>query len=178
VVEKARIIIKYCWRITKYDLKKRNSQGWFIEDTWISYGDIGSIYQGKKLTYDEYVRVEDLYIAAIVLLMNCLDVSHLQVRYLENHGSINEDTSADKEEVIFVNELKENDLLSLEQVKVASKLILRNYFWCKLIGKHKMFVDFGYDYYMYIGSRGECKDALQKIRESGLYVEHFKSPYK
>jgi len=172
------INVKYCWRITKYDPKKRNSQGWFLEDTWISYGDIGSVYQGEKLTYDEYVRVEDLYINAIVLLMNCLDVSQLQVKYLENHGSINEDALVDKEEVIFVNGLKENDLLSLEQVKVASKLILRNYFWCKLIGKHKMFVDFSHDYYMYIGSRSECKDALQKIRESGLFVEDFKSFYR
>ncbi len=170
--------MKYCWRITKYDPKKRNSQGWFLEDTWISYGDIGSVYQGEKLTYDEYVRVEDLYISAIVQFMKCLNISHLQVKGLENHGSINEDPSVDKEEVIFVNELKENDLLSLEQVKLASKLILRNYFWCKLVGKHKMFVDFGYDYYMYIGSRLECKDTLQKIRESGLYVEDFESPYE
>lgn len=170
--------MKYCWRITKYDPKKRNLQGWFLEDTWISYGDIGSVYQGKKLTYNEYVHVEDLYINAIVLLMNCLNVSHLQVKSLENHGSINENPSIDTEEVIFVNGLEENDILSLKQVKIAVKLILRNYFWCKLVAKHKMFVHFGYDYYMYIGSRSECNDPIQKIRKSGLYVEDFESPYE
>lgn len=169
--------MKYCWQITKYDPRKRNSQGWFLEDTWISYGDIGRSYQGEKLTYDRYVQVENSYINAIMLFMNCLDVSHLQVKYLENHGSINEDPSTDKNERLFVNELKENDLLSLEQVKIASKLILRGYFWCKLIGKHKMFVHFGDDYYMFIGSRMECKDILQKIRKSGLFVEEFESPY-
>jgi hypothetical protein len=170
--------VKYCWRITKYDPKKRNSQGWFLEDTWISYGDIGRSYQGKKLTYNEYVRVESLYINAIVQFMISLNISHLQVKYLENHGSINEDPSVDRAEVVFVNAIKENDLLSLEQVVMVSKLILRGYFWCQLISKYKMFVDFGHDYYMYIGSRSECKDAIQKIRESGLYVENFESPYK
>ena len=170
--------MKYCWRITKYDPKKRNSQGWFIEDTWTSYSDIGSLYQREKLTYDEYIRVENLYINAIVQFMKYLNIPHLQVKDLENHDYINEDLSADKTEVTFVNALKENDLLSLEQIKMASKLILREYFWCKLISKHKMFVHFGYDYYMYIGSALECKDAIQKIRESGLYVEDFKSPYK
>jgi hypothetical protein len=170
--------MKYCWRITKYDPKKRNSQGWFIEDTWTSRSEVGSLYQGEKLTYDEYIRVENLYIDAIVQFMKGLNVSCLQVKSLENHDRINEDPSVDKAEVMFVNTLKENDLLSLEQVKVVSKLILREYFWCKLISKYKMFVDFGYDYYMYIGSRLECKDILQRIRESGLYVEDFESPYK
>jgi hypothetical protein len=170
--------MKHCWRITKYDPKKRNSQGWFLEETWISYGNIGSLYQGEKLTYDEYMRVENLYINAIMEFMQCLNISHLQVKYLEHHDSINEDPSVDKAERMFVDALRENDLLSLAQVKVASKLILRNYFWCKLISKHKMFVHFGYDYYMYIGSRLECNDAIQKIRESGLYVESFESPYQ
>ena len=170
--------MKYCWRITKYDPKKRNSQGWFLEDTWTSYSDIGKLYQGEKLNYDEYMRIENLYINAIVKFMKCLSISHLQVKCLENHDRINEDSSINKAEVMFVNALKENDLLSLEQVKMASKLILREYFWCKLISKHKMFVHFGYDYYMYIGSRSECKDTLEAIRESGLYVENFKSPYE
>jgi len=170
--------MKYCWRITKYDPKKRNPQGWFLEDTWISYGDIGESYQGEKLTYDEYIRVENLYINAIVQFMSCLNISHLQVKSLEKNNRINTDSSVDKTEVIFVNAMKENDLLSLEQVAMVSKLILRGYFWCELISKYKMFVDFGYDYYMYIGSRLECKDTLQKIRESGLYVENFESPYK
>jgi hypothetical protein len=170
--------MKYCWRITKYDPKKRNSQGCFLEDTWISYSDIGSLYHGGRLTYDEYVRVENLYINAIVEFMKCLNVSHLQVKSLENHDRISEDPSVDRAEVMFVNALKENASLSLEQVKMASKLILREYFWCKLISKHKMFVHFGYDYYMFIGSRLECKGALQKIRESGLYVEEFQSPYE
>jgi hypothetical protein len=170
--------MKYYWRITKYDPEKRNSQGWFIEDTWTSYSDIGNIYQGKKLTHDQYVLVENLYINAIVLFMKDLEISHLQVKDLENHDHISEDSSVDKMEIMFVNAMKENDLLSLEQVKMAVKLILREYFWCKLISKHKMFVHFGYDYYMFVGSSVECRDTLQKIRESGLYVEKFESPYK
>lgn len=80
--------MKYCWRITKYDPEKRNSQGWFLEDTWISYGDIGESYQGKELTYDEYSKVENLHINAIVQFMKCLNISHLQVQGLENHNRV------------------------------------------------------------------------------------------
>ncbi len=170
--------MKYCWRITKYDPEKRNSQGWFLEETWISYGDIGNVYQGEKLTYDKYIQVENLYINAILQFMTCLNISHLQVKDLESSDRINSDPLADKVEVMFVNTIKENDLLSSEQVAMASRLILRGYFWCKLISKYNMFAHFGYDYYMYIGSRLECKDVIQKIRQSGLYVESFESPYK
>lgn len=169
--------MKHSWRITKYDPKKRNSQGWFFEDTWTSYSDIGSIYQGEKLTYNEYEQVESLYTKAIILVMESLNITHLQVKGLENHGFINEDSLVDQAEVVFVNQLKENDLLSLEQVKLASKLVLREYFWCKLISKDKMFVHFGYDYYMFIGSRLECQSAIEKIKELGLFVECFESPY-
>ncbi len=41
-----------------------------------------------------------------------------------------------------------------------------------------MFIDFGHDYYMFIGSRSKCKDTLQKIKNSGLFVEDFESPYR
>ena len=169
--------MKFCWRITKYDPKKRNSQGWFIEETWTAFSDIGRIYDGKEFTYDEYICVENLYINAITHFMKCLDISYLQVQGLENSKRINIDLHADDEDVAFVNTIKENDLLTPRQVIMASKLILREYFWCKLVSDNKMFVHFGYDYYMYIGSSLKCEATLQMIRDSGLYVESFHSPY-
>lgn len=41
-----------------------------------------------------------------------------------------------------------------------------------------MFVHFGYDYYMYIGSSKELpQDLRNKIENLGLFVENFESPY-
>jgi hypothetical protein len=41
-----------------------------------------------------------------------------------------------------------------------------------------MFIHFGYDYYMYIGSSKIAPDFLiKKIQDEDLFVEEFKSPY-
>ena len=40
-----------------------------------------------------------------------------------------------------------------------------------------MYIHFGYDYYMYIGSSNACDNVRIKIQEEGLFVEEFKSPY-
>lgn len=71
--------MKFCWRITKYDPTKRNSQGWFLEETWTSFSDIGKLYEGKKVTYDEYVYVENLYISAILEFILVFHIYRLRV---------------------------------------------------------------------------------------------------
>jgi hypothetical protein len=40
-----------------------------------------------------------------------------------------------------------------------------------------MYVHFGWDYYMYFGSKKTCKPVLAEIEHSGLFVEKRKSPY-
>ena len=40
-----------------------------------------------------------------------------------------------------------------------------------------MFVHFGWDYYMYIGSAKQCTGTIVQIQKSGLYIEQYKSPY-
>lgn len=170
--------MNFCWRITKYAPKKRNLQGLFLEETWTSVSDIGKLYQRKELAYDEYIKIENLYIQAIVQFMTCLNISYLQIKNLENSDRISNVRFVNQQDIMFVNTIQEGDLLTLEQVMLASKLILREYFWCKLINDNKMFVHFGYDYYMYIGSFLPCSHALSTIQKNGLFVEPFESPYQ
>ena len=40
-----------------------------------------------------------------------------------------------------------------------------------------MFVHFGYDYYMYIGSNKRFKGIINTIANTGLFIEEFESPY-
>ncbi|WP_422658085.1 FHA domain-containing protein [Paenibacillus sp. EC2-1] len=54
---------------------------------------------------------------------------------------------------------------------------LRKLMGFRLTNKNKMYVHFGYDYYMYIGISKECKDAIDSIQASGLFVEECESPY-
>ena len=36
----------------------------YRKDEWIAYGDIGYAFDGVALTYEEYMRTEDCYVAA------------------------------------------------------------------------------------------------------------------
>ena len=40
-----------------------------------------------------------------------------------------------------------------------------------------MYVHFGYDYYMYIGSEKPLEKEIDSINRSGLFVENMVSPY-
>ncbi|MDQ1236448.1 hypothetical protein QE450_003946 [Paenibacillus sp. SORGH_AS306] len=48
--------------------------------------------------------------------------------------------------------------------------------WCKLQCNAKIYVHFGHDFYMFIGSEMMCEDTINNIESSGLYVEDFISP--
>ena len=67
----------------------------------------------------------------------------------------------------------------IDQLKIKDicRLILREHLWAKLGYDSKMYVHFGHDYYMYIGSLLSCEEAIKNITDQGFFVEKFKSPY-
>jgi hypothetical protein len=108
-------------------------------------------------------------------------ITTLTVKDLEkrnNHIIINREPGLYSDEMInLYATLQENDTLSLEEVQSLARLVLKEDLWCKLEKDNIMFVHVGYDYYMYIGSHTICEDAINKIRDRGLFVEEFISPY-
>ena len=71
-------------RITKYDPKNRDHNGWYIRDEWTDYSDIGKSLEGKALTRDEYLQVESAYISSV--LIECLGLESLKAVGLEYIG--------------------------------------------------------------------------------------------
>ena len=62
-------------------------------------------------------------------------------------------------------------------IPMIVRAILREVAWCKLEGA-AMYVHFGYDYYMYIGSKRDLTSKeLCRLEKEGLFVEEFISPY-
>ena len=170
--------MQLCWRITKYDPKKRDGQGRFSAEEWTAYSDIGKTYAGKVFSFDEYIEIEALYIDAIKYFMTFLGISSLQVKALEKSKKITTDVHANKQMTDFFKSIKEDDWVMQSQIEDVCKLILREQLWCKLENDQKMYVHFGYDYYMYIGSELVSEGLLEKIRSTGLFVETFQSPYE
>jgi hypothetical protein len=44
-------------RITKYDPKYRDANGFFTKKEWIASSDIGKVYDGKIFTASDYTAV-------------------------------------------------------------------------------------------------------------------------
>jgi hypothetical protein len=162
----------FSWRVTKYNPKKRDENGYYLFDDWTCYSQINTIADGKLLTYAEYLTTEDAYIDAIELFMTCNNLTELSVSYLEKYWELDHDPNLTPEMIALFARMKKGLKLNKDEVKTAARLILRGDLWCKL-ETEKMFVHFGYDYYMYIGSANLCAEAIHKIEQNGLFVENF-----
>jgi|SRR3990172_864955 len=160
------------WRITKYDPKCRDNRGAYLRNEWTFYYDLGKSFDGKEFRINEYLKIENAYIHAIVLFMECLNVNSLKITDLEQSGIRPEKILAMGGFDCITN----NGYVAKDQIAALVKLILRNVIWCKL-ESNGMYVHFAYDYYMYIGSEKLCESALKKIERMELYVEKYESPY-
>jgi|SRR5579872_4486671 hypothetical protein len=169
--------MNFCWRITKYNPQYRDSNDIFLQNEWTSYSDIGQIFNSATFTYEEYIHIEKLYIKAIQDFMNCHNITTLQVNELEKPKTISSDIHNTDAMINLFSSIKNNDWVAQNNIENICKLILRDKLWCKLIYNEQIFVHFGWDFYMYIGSTSPCPDAIDAIKKSGLFVEPFISPY-
>jgi hypothetical protein len=159
------------WRVTKYDPKNRDHNGWYTKDEWTDHSDVGKTFESKKLTFSEYFNVESKYIQAVLLFMECLNIDSLKATHLIDKGLYQKKVLIDGKKII------DSTSYSPEMVAFIVQSMLRNKFWCKLEYENIMYVHFGWDYYMYIGSAKACTSTIAKIEAMGLFVEKFRSPY-
>jgi len=169
--------MKFCWRITKYNPKYRSADGAYLNDEWSMYVEIGKEFNNVLFDFNAYQRVEDLYIKAIELFMACHNVSRLQINTLEKNKKLAKDIHNNTNMINFFHKAQEDDWIEQADIGDFCRLILRDKLWCKLRYSRKMFVHFGWDFYMYIGSSIICDKTIASIEESGLFVEPFESPY-
>lgn len=150
------------YRITKYNPLYRDSEGRYLKDEWTDFSCVGYVFNGEKLTFEDYVYVEQEYIRCILEIINLLkiDVSKLKIVGIEKYEKC---------------EWK-NGFLKDKNLELLLQDCLRRRIWCKIIGK-KFQIHFGYDYYMYI----LCElpyDVVNKICiANNLFCEVFQSPY-
>jgi hypothetical protein len=167
----------FYYRVTKYNPKYRNEKGHYLKDEWTDYGDVGTQIAGHTLSMVEYEQVENLYIQVVLLFMKQERISWLECLYIEKWtDDIMSQHIPDGWKTLY-NRIHMGSRVQIKEVPILLKLMLRNYLFCKLEHTDKMFVHFGYDYYMYVGVQTECNNTVNEIFKSGLYVEDFVSPY-
>jgi hypothetical protein len=161
------------WRLTafevmKYNPKFRNSEGHYLKKEWTEF-EIGKIFDGVELTYDDYKVVEDKYILAFKYLFEYFKCDRIQFVESTYFLEINElGVIRDQELEKFYLQLKRKRTLNLEEAQKATRLILRSAmygrFYCK--GNKEIGVRFGYDFYMFFNvpeaNKREIRDYIEK----------------
>ncbi len=98
----------FSWRITKYNPQFRNTQGHYLKDEWISFSNIGHMYENKIFTIEEYLNTEDKYVHAILSLMKCLNINTLHVYKLEKYRTIKNTHYLSQEMIDCFNNIYDN----------------------------------------------------------------------
>lgn len=148
------------FRITKYDPKLREN-GLYACEEWTSISDIGKIYNGHKVTAEEYYHVENTYVQCYMDILEKAELKVCQIVGLECY-----------EDVCWKNKQR------LDTAAVRDFIIdcLREKCWGKLIARDH-FIHFGYDYYTYLGTALMESEVRAITQRYGLYAEAFVSPY-
>ena len=171
------LVIKiHHWRITKYNPANRDKNDIYQKNEWTSIGDVGNKFGDNEFTFEEYFFYENSYIDAIIRIMCENNIETLKIDTLEKYEYINYNDFVESESKKYFKFLKKDILITKEEVIQIAKFALREIVWCKLASE-KMFIHFGYDYYMYIGSAKPSEEVLKIIKNNGLFVESMISPY-
>ena len=96
---------------------------------WNSFFDIGTL-----VSENEYLYMESLYIDLLLEIAREIDVAFFLIEEFENYDSL---------------ALRNGQNISLEELPLVAKSILRDKCWCKLVND-SMEIHFGYDYIMYV----------------------------
>jgi len=156
----------YTYRVTKYNPKFRNEQGVYLKDEWTEFGDIGRSFEGKILMEDEYLKTEDAYVKVLLSFLEEGHVDSLKIDREQNFRNIKY-----KGEILAKGQ--EYELKELEQI---FRLILQGKLWCKFKNIDGSYVDFGGDYYAYIGVPERCEQSIAFAKQNELHVEEYPEP--
>jgi hypothetical protein len=161
--------------ITKYNPIYRNELGHFQNEEWTSITDIGETFEGNKLTYDEYVKVENKYIESIFTILDFFKVKKIKIKHIykfdkkadfQNYNDIElyQTYKSLCTNAILYDRNKIEDLIRLRLREHIAEL--------ELIVSSSKRVDilFGFDFYMYLITNRDISSLQTQIAELGLYV--------
>jgi hypothetical protein len=163
------------FRVTKYDPRKRDANGWFLRDDWTAVSDVGRSFYGVVLTTSQYMLVEDAYVESVRRFLRAARLKALRIDDLEAEvRSLGLQGPAEENLERLLHSAHEGMWVEGSDLDATVRLCLRECLWCRLNGERGFYVHFGYDYYMYVGTEGNC---VAPPLPPGMYAEEFVSPY-
>lgn len=165
------------WRITKYNPAFRDESGAYLKDDWTSISEVGNLFDGKRLTVEEYHRVESAYVSTALDFLLAADIKSLKVNSLEKNNLPNAERRHIADIPYNPKSLRNSTNVSGEILASICRLVLREVIWCRLESELGFYIHFGWDYYMYVGSLISSKEAIENGKANGLFIEEMMSPY-
>jgi hypothetical protein len=156
----------YTYRITKYNPEFRDERGAYKKDEWTEFSDIGKRFDGQTLTKAEYMQTEDSYVKVLLSLLEESGIEAMKINREQNFRGIKHEGRL----------IRRNQVYGLQNLEQLFRLVLRGELWCKFKNKDGSYVDFGWDYYAYIGVPRKCENSIKLAKRRELYIEECPEP--
>ncbi len=165
--------------IVKYSPENYDENGVYTKDEWISKSDVGTSYDGKPFTLEEYLDIEQRYVNVILAIMDATNCRYMIIQYLEaDKAYIAKRIKTSKFHKIdslllkSISLLEENKRISIEKISDVLRLALREYIYVEFSNKeHGVFVKFGYDYYLNVACSLSNEVLEGIVREEKLFLD-------
>lgn len=157
-------------KVSKYNPEYYDENGCYLLDEWADYSDVGSVFNGSKLTLAEYEEIESLYILAVKKFF-----SFYKCQSFVLHESKFFEDDIEQETLELQNTFakrQQNYIWGLDELECVLKLIFRGYISAFLCAgcNSDITMLLSYDYYMFLNGPdiNNVKKLIEQIR--GLYV--------
>lgn len=164
--------------IVKYKPENYDSEGRYTVDEWTSISDVGKTYNGKTLTFDEYLATEQKYVDAIRNIVIESGCKCLIVRYIELYKSYtikqikSRPYKEDPEIIKLVRTLDMGKRIYLDTLDKVIRMALREYMYVILSSnEHSLLIESGYDYYMKVCCAIDDPVLRKIVSEARLYLD-------
>lgn len=134
---------------------------------WESFSDINNVYDGKKLTFEDYYAVEKLFIRAIHNFLDHLQLtpSDFKIIGLEDSRGQNIQKEFYKSIEHPRQKLCGGDNLIDEHFDSLIQLSLRDLLWLRMESNNGAYITFGHDLTCFYGAKDISLGDLEDLKE-------------
>lgn len=153
------------------------------DDDWISITDIGSIYNGKILTIEEYKKVEDSYILAILEIIKYMKINKIYIKNIEKYRSYQELNKYVEEKnfkklynmsiLNIYNSIENNVEIDISNISDILRLCLREDIYAFIYTPYKLRIFIGYDFMMGVHTSKLLEPIFNRIKSLNIYIYRF-----
>ena len=159
------------YAINKYP-PRLYKKGRFLREDWTSCSDIGKATPQGVLSREEYLRIEQLYVAAVERVVGVLEPGSVRAHDVEFWEDASDALTTVGLDDVFDGSAApiEGEPLAGDRLVNVVRRCLREVAWLELAAEPRLLIHFGYDLRILAATKMPLDPALQTIRSDGLFV--------